>query len=147
MWHNAVSHKTDECGVFHQQIQKAIEQGKIMLEEPDKSMKINRYPLPASALDIISQEVKGTELLVPSHTKKVDTVGLQARVSAGEMKHQSRYDQRQAPGCLMDDFLLENEGKLGQGFTSADGLEHVDIGDGSKSRPTFVSAKLSSECK
>ena len=28
--------------------------------------------------------------------------------------------------------------KLGQGFTSADPLEKVDIGDGSIPRPTFV---------
>lgn len=47
----------------------------------------------------------------------------------------------------MDDFLLENEEKLGQRFTSANELEQVDIGDGSKPRPMFISAKLSSECK
>ena len=37
--------------------------------------------------------------------------------------------------------------KLGQGFTSADPLEKVDIGDGSISRPTFVNANLSNDCK
>ena len=37
--------------------------------------------------------------------------------------------------------------KLGQGFTSADLLEKVDIGDGSISRPTFVNANLSDDCK
>ena len=37
--------------------------------------------------------------------------------------------------------------KLGQGFTSADPLEKVDIGDGSISRPTFVNANLSDDCK
>ena len=36
--------------------------------------------------------------------------------------------------------------KLGQGFTSADPLEKVDIGDGSISRPTFVNANLSDDC-
>ena len=38
----------------------------------------------------------------------------------------------------MDEFL-EEEGKLGQGFTSADLLEEIDIGDGDKRRPTFIS--------
>ena len=37
--------------------------------------------------------------------------------------------------------------KLGQGFTSADPLEKVDIGDGSIPRPTFVNANLSDDCK
>ena len=37
--------------------------------------------------------------------------------------------------------------KLGQGFTSADPLEKVDIGDGSISKPTFVNANLSDDCK
>ena len=37
--------------------------------------------------------------------------------------------------------------KLGQGFTLADPLEKVDIGDGSILRPTFVNANLSDDCK
>ena len=37
--------------------------------------------------------------------------------------------------------------KLGQGFTSTDPLEKVDIGDGSIPRPTFVYANLSDDCK
>ena len=44
----------------------------------------------------------------------------------------------------MDRFV--DDGKLGQGFTSADDLE-VDIGDGDRPRPTFISAKLDSKCK
>jgi hypothetical protein len=37
---------------------------------------------------------------------------------------------------------LDDLGKLGQGFTSADPLEEVDIGDGTLPRPTFVNKKL-----
>ena len=37
--------------------------------------------------------------------------------------------------------------KLGQGFTSADPLEKVDIGDGTIPRPTFVNKNLSAEYK
>ena len=37
--------------------------------------------------------------------------------------------------------------KLGQGFTSADPLDKVDIGDGSIPRPTFVNTNLSDDCK
>ena len=46
----------------------------------------------------------------------------------------------------MDEFL-EDEGKLGHGFTSADALEEVDIRDGDRPRPTFISAKLDPEYK
>ena len=42
----------------------------------------------------------------------------------------------------MDWFV--DDGKLGQGFTSADDLCEVDIGNGDKPRPTFISAKLDS---
>jgi hypothetical protein len=37
---------------------------------------------------------------------------------------------------------LNDLGKLGQGFTSADLLEEVDIGDGTVPRPTFVNRNL-----
>src|SRR4051812_6145208 len=37
--------------------------------------------------------------------------------------------------------------KLGQGFTSADPLEEVDIGDGSIPRPTFGNKNLRADCK
>ena len=39
------------------------------------------------------------------------------------------------------------DGKLGRGFVSADKLEEVDIGDGDKPRPTFISANLDSVFK
>jgi hypothetical protein len=35
--------------------------------------------------------------------------------------------------------------KLGQGFTSADPLEEIDIGDGKTSRPTFVNKTLETD--
>jgi len=41
----------------------------------------------------------------------------------------------------MDEFL-DDDGKLGHGFTSAAALEAVDFGDGDRPRPTFISAKL-----
>jgi hypothetical protein len=47
----------------------------------------------------------------------------------------------------MYNFLLDDEGKHGHGFTSVDELEQVDIGNGDRPRPTFISAKLDPECK
>jgi hypothetical protein len=46
----------------------------------------------------------------------------------------------------MDQFI-EDEGKLGHGFTSADELEKIDLGDESKPRPTYISAKFDEEYK
>jgi hypothetical protein len=46
----------------------------------------------------------------------------------------------------MDQFI-EDEGKLGHGFISADELEKIDLGDGIKPRPTYNSAKLEEEYK
>jgi hypothetical protein len=37
--------------------------------------------------------------------------------------------------------------KLGQGFSSANPLEEIDIGDGTTPRPTFVNKNLSLEHK
>ena len=46
----------------------------------------------------------------------------------------------------MNEFL-EEEGKLGHGFTSADLLEEINIGDGDRPRPTFISANLDPKYK
>jgi hypothetical protein len=42
---------------------------------------------------------------------------------------------------------LDELGKFGRGFFSMDDLEEVDIGDGVISRPTYVSAHLSTSQK
>jgi hypothetical protein len=44
----------------------------------------------------------------------------------------------------MENPIDGTDGKLGPGFMSADKLEEIDIGDGDKPRPTFISAKLES---
>jgi len=42
---------------------------------------------------------------------------------------------------------ISTDGKLGEGFTSADDLVEVDIGSRDRPRPNFISAKLDSKCK
>jgi hypothetical protein len=44
----------------------------------------------------------------------------------------------------MENPIDGTDGKLGREFMSADNLEEIDIGDGDKTRPTFISAKLDS---
>ena len=43
--------------------------------------------------------------------------------------------------------IMEDEGKLGQGFTSVDELEEIDIGPGDRPRPTYISSTLPKEYK
>jgi hypothetical protein len=42
---------------------------------------------------------------------------------------------------------MERDGKLGQGFSSVDRLEEMDIGDETMLRPTYVNAGLTEEQK
>jgi hypothetical protein len=44
----------------------------------------------------------------------------------------------------MDNPVDGTDGKLGRGFMSADKLEEIDIRNGDKPRPTFISANLES---
>ena len=48
-------------------------------------------------------------------------------------------------GETIEDF--DEVEKLGQGFTSANPLEEVDIGDGTKPRPTFVNKNMRANYK
>jgi len=62
---------------------------------------------------------------------------------------QQRLDQYRARTNDMCE-AIEDSGdldKLGQGFTSADPLEKVNVGDGTIPRPTFVNKNLSAEYK
>ena len=51
-WHNATSHDTNEGKVFRQQIQSAIEQGRLKFETPKKPMKVDGHPFPANMVDV-----------------------------------------------------------------------------------------------
>jgi hypothetical protein len=45
----------------------------------------------------------------------------------------------------MENPIDGTDGKLGRGFMSADKLEDLDIGDGDKPRPAFISTNLDSD--
>ena len=60
--------------------------------------------------------------------------------------HVEQYRANKTDACeAIDDF--DELDKLGQGFTSADPLEQVDIGDGSVPRPTFINQNLEADYK
>jgi hypothetical protein len=47
-WHNSYSHATNDCNVFHRQVQSAINEGRLRLKE----MQVDRSPFPVNKLDM-----------------------------------------------------------------------------------------------
>jgi hypothetical protein len=47
-WHNATSHSTNECKVFRQQLQSAVESGRIKFDnsKTQRPMKFDQHPFP-----------------------------------------------------------------------------------------------------
>jgi hypothetical protein len=65
-WHNATSHDTNDCKIFRQQIQSAIEQGRLKFETPTKAkklMKIDQYPFPTNMVEVSSKDMSQVKLL------------------------------------------------------------------------------------
>jgi len=74
-----MSHDTNECKVFRQQIQMAFEQGRLKFETPKKMMKIDGHPFTTNMVDVARDEnssqakiltsssAKRSELLIPKH--------------------------------------------------------------------------------
>jgi hypothetical protein len=65
-WHNATSHHTNDCKIFRQQIQSAIEQGRLKFETPTKAkklMKIDQHPFPTNMVEVSSKDMSQVKLL------------------------------------------------------------------------------------
>jgi hypothetical protein len=89
-----MSHNTNKCKTFHQQIQSAIEQGRIKFENPTKLMKIDGHLFPANMVEVSSQDVEGmSKELTSKRAKQTGVVGPKMQISADRLKSQSRYDQ------------------------------------------------------
>jgi hypothetical protein len=58
-WHNATSHDTNDCKIFRQQIQLAIEQERLKFEissKTEKPMKIDQHPFPTNTVEVSSKD-------------------------------------------------------------------------------------------
>ena len=66
-WHNSPSHHTNDCKVFRQQIQSAIEQGRIKFDDQKKPMKIDGHPFPAN---VSMAGIGGSSALIKKYQKK-----------------------------------------------------------------------------
>nr|CAE01655.2 OSJNBb0043H09.6 [Oryza sativa Japonica Group] len=160
-WHNTRSHTTNDCKVLRQQIQSTIEQGKIKFDDSRRPMKVDEYE--ANQVDVDVMEETFTKLaLSPEQAifekpEGTENRHLEPLYVKGFVKEFDSMARRRASIVALREGVVEGsnfytkdtvddlDGKLGQGFMSADDLEEVDIGPGDRSRPTFISKNLSSE--
>jgi len=90
-WHNATSHSTNECKVFRQQLQSAIESGKIKFDnsKAQKPMKIDLHPFPTNMLD-----AKGKT--------KVSTSEISEKNASVDPQHQVTTDYTKEKGLIKE---------------------------------------------
>ena len=100
-FHNATSHSTNECRVFRQHIQRAIQQGRLKFDTPRK-MKVDDNPFPRDQNLVDARLVKGkAKVLASTRSKETRTVDPEMQISADEYreirrhrdKQKSRYEQ------------------------------------------------------
>ena len=88
-WHNSVSHNTNECKVFCQQIQSAIEQGRIKFEDNKKPMKIVGHPFPINMVEI-DNKLK-SKVLISARAKESRAVDPDVQITADELRARSHH--------------------------------------------------------
>jgi len=82
-----MSHDTNECKVFRQQIQSAIEQGRLKFEAPKKPMKIDVHLFPTNMVDVGGKiNALQTKVLPSQSAKEFGVVDPKAQITADEAK-------------------------------------------------------------
>ncbi|RLN23454.1 retrotransposon protein, putative, unclassified [Panicum miliaceum] len=95
-WHNATSHDTNECKVFRQQIQSAIEQGRLKFETPTKSampMKIDQHPFPANTVNA-GGDSSQTKVLTSESARRGGAVDPRRQITTEEIRRNRRGPER-----------------------------------------------------
>src|SRR6185312_5416021 len=86
-WHNAMSHDTNECKVFRQQIQMAFEQGRLKFEAPKKMIKIDGHHFATNMVDVARDEGSPqAKILTSSSAKKSGAVDPKTQIAADDVK-------------------------------------------------------------
>ena len=71
-FHNATSHSTNECRIFRQHIQRAIQQGRLKFDTPRK-MKVDDNPFPGGQNMVDAGLFKGkTKVLTSTKSKEAE---------------------------------------------------------------------------
>jgi hypothetical protein len=88
-WHNATSHDTNDCKIFRQQIQSAIEQGSLKFETPtkaEKPMKMDQHPFPTNIVEVSSKDISRVKLLTVDSAQNKGAVDPKVQVIAANVK-------------------------------------------------------------
>ena len=85
-FHNATSHSTNECRIFRQHIQRAIQQGRLKFDTPWK-MKVDDNPFLRDQNMVDAGLFKGkTNVLTSTKSKEARTVDPKMQISADEYR-------------------------------------------------------------
>ena len=89
-FYNTTSHSTNECRIFWQHIQRAIQQGKLKFNTP-RNMKVDDNPLPRDRNMVDIKLLKGkTKVLTSSRARETGTVDPVIQISADEYREIKR---------------------------------------------------------
>ncbi|KAK1616624.1 hypothetical protein QYE76_022141 [Lolium multiflorum] len=124
-WHDTFTHATNDCEALRGQIQVAIEQGRLLFDQ--FARKVDTQPAPEVNMVNLSNclnherdgssDVNGAGLEDRHHEDEPES-------SRSREKGEKEADPHDRPK-MMASVDLEGDGKLGYGFTSADGLEEI----------------------
>ena len=94
-FYNTTSHSTNECRVFQQHIQRAIQQGRLIFDTPRK-MKVHDNPLPRDQNMVDARLLKGkTKVLTSTRSRETRIVDPEMQISADEYREiRRRRDQQ-----------------------------------------------------
>ena len=95
MFHNATSHSTNECRIFRQHIQRAIQQGRFKFDTPQK-MKVDDNPFLEDQNMIDVEIFKGkTKVLTLARSKEAGTVDPKMQILADEYREIRKHRDQQ----------------------------------------------------
>ena len=94
-FHNATSHSTNECRIFRQHIQRAIQQGRLKFDTPRK-MKVDDNPFPGDQNMVDARLLKGkTKVLTSAKSREAGRVDPKMQILADEYREIKRCRDKQ----------------------------------------------------
>ena len=94
-FHNATSHSTNECRIFRQHIQRAIQQGRLKFDTPRK-MKVDDNPFLGEQNMVDARLIKGkTKVLTSTKSKEAGIVDPKMQISTDEYREIKRHRDEQ----------------------------------------------------
>ena len=93
-YHNTTSHTTNDCRIFRQHIQRAIQQGKLKFDTTRK-IKVDDNPFPKDQNMVDAKLFKGkAEVLTSDRARETRTVDPEIQISTNEYREiKRRHDQ------------------------------------------------------